>query len=122
MTSDKEVGRNEYLQATGDVQVINVTALDLSERFRRNSYRILGLPGKAPQAAIHEATGMMRRGFKLGVCKTTAWDLLWLGPLTRAETDVQDAAARLGNPALRLRERLFWFHDGEELVSGISLA
>lgn len=65
---------------------------------------------------------MMRRGFKLGVCKTTAWDLLWLGPLTRTETDVQDAAARLGNPALRLRERLFWFHDGEELVQGISLA
>jgi len=77
------------------------------ERFARNAYRVLGLPGNASQAAIHDAAGSLRRAFKLGAAKTTAWDLPWLGVLNRTESDIQDAVGRLTNPIQRLQKRLF---------------
>lgn len=61
----------------------------------------------------------MRRAFKLGVYKTTPWDLSWVGPLGRTETDIQGAISRLLDPVLRIHDRLFWFHDGEDLVGSI---
>ncbi|MBI3756432.1 MAG: hypothetical protein HY267_00495 [Deltaproteobacteria bacterium] len=93
-----------------------------TEQVTRNAYRILGLPGNASQAAIHDAAGSLRRALKLGATKTTDWDLPWLGALNRTESEIQDAVGRLMNPILRLQERRFWFYEGEGVVRGLSLA
>src|ERR1700687_2687594 len=58
--------------ATQDTDGVKVAAMDHSPalaaeriaRFASNAYRTLGLPGNASQAAIHEATGAMRRAVK----------------------------------------------------------
>lgn len=74
-----------------------------------NAYRILGLSAEASQRDIHEANSSIRRAIKIGVNKTTSWDLPWLGSTTRTEKDLQAAIGKLTNPAQRLHERLFWF-------------
>jgi hypothetical protein len=62
----------------------------------------------------------MLRAFKLDVSKTTPWDLPWLGPVNRTESDVQSANGRITNPSSRLRERIFWFFEGQEIVELLS--
>jgi hypothetical protein len=76
-----------------------------------NAYRILGLPCSASQKEIFDAASSVRRALKLGVRKSLAEDLPWLGPFSRTEMDVRDALSRLANPAQRIYERLFWFYD-----------
>jgi hypothetical protein len=78
-----------------------------------NAYRILGLPCSASQKEIFEAAASLRRALKLGVRKSLAEDLPWLGPVSRTEMDVRDALSRLANPAQRIYERLFWFYDAQ---------
>lgn len=78
-----------------------------------NAYRILGLPCSASQKQVFEAAASMRRALKLGVEKSLAEDMPWLGPLSRTEMDVRDALSRLANPAQRIYERLFWFYDAQ---------
>jgi hypothetical protein len=53
----------------------------------------------------------VRRALKLGVRKSLAEDLPWLGPVSRTDMDVRDALSRLANPAQRIYERLFWFYE-----------
>jgi hypothetical protein len=94
-------------------------------RFRpltHNAYRILGLPCSASQKEIFEAAASLRRALKLGVKKSLAEDLPWLGPVSRTEMDVRDALSRLGNPAQRIYERLFWFYDAQEIARVSKLA
>ncbi len=86
----------------------------------RNAYRVLGLPGSAALNAIYAASRSMLRACKLDVSKTTPWDLPWLGPLNRSESDVQSANGRITNPSSRLRERMFWFFEGQEIVELLS--
>jgi hypothetical protein len=76
-----------------------------------NAYRILGLSCSASQKEIFDAATSLRRALKLGVEKSRAEDLPWLGPVSRTEMDVRDALSRLANPAQRIYERLFWFYD-----------
>jgi hypothetical protein len=52
----------------------------------------------------------MRRLALLGVAETAAANMPTLGALPRTETDIRAAVGRLGNPAQRLADRLFWFH------------
>jgi hypothetical protein len=79
-----------------------------------NAYRILGLSCSASQKEIFEAASSLRRALKLGVRKSFAEDLTWLGPVGRTEMDVHDALSRLANPAQRIYERLFWFYNVRE--------
>ncbi|HYN86972.1 MAG TPA: hypothetical protein VER55_00510, partial [Ardenticatenaceae bacterium] len=87
-----------------------------------NAFRILGLPARASEGDVRIAASAMRSGLKLGITKSTVWDSPWLGPLSRTEETVEDAVARLRDPARRLRERFFWFHDGDELMPSLALA
>lgn len=82
-------------------------------RVLRNAYRVLGLPGEAGWAAIRAAAAEEAR--------ETGWDLPWLGPLPRPAAERGLALNRLLGPHQRLRERLFWFHDGsaEDAVRGL---
>lgn len=81
-----------------------------SERIARNAYRTLGLPGDAGWEAIEAAAGHADR--------ETNWDVPWLGPITRTPAALGVARNRLREPDIRLRERLFWFHESvaEEAV------
>jgi FlaG/FlaF family flagellin (archaellin) len=85
-----------------------------------NAYRILGLPADALSSSISESTQSIRRALKLGVDKETAWDLAWLGTVTRNESSVQDAVSRLSNPPQRLLERLFWFSEKESIITSLT--
>ncbi|HEU4597928.1 MAG TPA: hypothetical protein VFS10_22560 [Pyrinomonadaceae bacterium] len=76
----------------------------------RNAFRTLGLAASASQGEIHERATSLRLAHQLGVEKTFDADLAWLGPLSRAESDVRDALGRLADPPQRILERLFWFH------------
>ncbi len=78
----------------------------------QNAYRVLGLSCVATQGEVYEAAARLRRTLKLGVAKTFAGDLAWLGGhVSREETDIRDAVSRLSNPPQRIYERLFWFAD-----------
>lgn len=88
--------------------------------FTRNAYRILGVLGNSSQDAITHAADVMDASLKMGVSSTTSWDMPWLGNLPRSEAEVRDAMGRLNDPNQRLRERLFWFHEGETLLKGLN--
>lgn len=88
--------------------------------FTKNAYRILGVLGNASQDAINHAADVMDASLKMGVGSTTSWDMPWLGTLPRSEADVRDAFGRLNDPNQRIRERLFWFHEGETLLKGLN--
>jgi rhodanese-related sulfurtransferase len=76
-----------------------------------NAYRVLGLSGHASQREIYAAASALRRAIKLGVAKTPAHQIVWLGSNVLTENDVRDALSRLTVPAQRIYERLFWFFD-----------
>jgi len=60
---------------------------------------------------VHKAAASMMRAAKLGQARTTETDIPALGNVARTEADIRTAVGRLSNPALRLRDRLFWFHQ-----------
>lgn len=76
----------------------------------RNPYRVLGLPGEARWSEIRSAAERLLDAPDPSG-ETTPWDLSWLDPLPRTEADVERALTRLADPNLRLRDRLFWFHE-----------
>jgi rhodanese-related sulfurtransferase len=76
-----------------------------------NAFRLLGLSCHASQSEIYASAAALRRALKLGVVKTPAHHIAWLGSLDRTENDVRDAVSRLGIPAQRIYERFFWFFD-----------
>ncbi|HEX8131460.1 MAG TPA: rhodanese-like domain-containing protein [Pyrinomonadaceae bacterium] len=76
-----------------------------------NAFRLLGLSGHASQREIYAAASALRRAIKLGMVKTHAPGIAWLGALEPTENGVRDALSRLTVPAQRIYERLFWFFD-----------
>ncbi|HEX9918216.1 MAG TPA: rhodanese-like domain-containing protein, partial [Pyrinomonadaceae bacterium] len=76
-----------------------------------NAFRLLGLSCQASQREIYAAASAMRRAIKLGVSKTPAHQLDWLGAPDQSENGVRNALSRLSVPAQRIYERLFWFFD-----------
>ena len=84
------------------------------DRLKTNAYRVLRLSADATLSEIHKAAGSMRRAASLGLADTTEVDMPLLGEVSRAEADIRAAIGRLGNPAQRLTDRLFWFHRPPE--------
>ncbi|HZH90354.1 MAG TPA: rhodanese-like domain-containing protein [Pyrinomonadaceae bacterium] len=76
-----------------------------------NAFRLLGLSCHASQREIYASAAALRRAIKLGVAKTPAHQIGWLGSPDLTENDVRDALGRLSIPAQRIYERLFWFFD-----------
>jgi len=80
------------------------------DRLKTNAYRVLRLSANATLSEIHKAAAGMRRAATLGLVGTTEADIPVLGEVPRTEADIRTALGRLANPALRLTDRLFWFH------------
>jgi len=80
------------------------------EWMRANAYRILRLSASATSSEVHKAAASMRRAALLGVAGPSEGDVPALGEVPRTEADIRTAVGRLGNPAHRLTDRLFWFH------------
>jgi rhodanese-related sulfurtransferase len=76
-----------------------------------NAFRLLGLSSHASQREIYASAAALRRAIKLGVVKTPAHRIAWLGSPDLTENDVRDALGRLTIPAQRIYERFFWFFD-----------
>jgi len=119
-TFKKEEAVQGYKLTRDDTKSLLQSSIKNNE-YLKNAYRVLGLSAKASQAEIHEASSSIRRTLKIGINKTTTWDLPWLGPLTRTEKDLNAAIGSLTNPAQRLQERLFWFSDNLELSNETSI-
>lgn len=86
-----------------------------------NAFRLLGLSCHASQKEIYAAASSLRRALKLGVARTHAADIAWLGAHASTENGVRDALSRLTVPAQRIYERLFWFFDpGATLAAAVS--
>src|SRR5688500_3433271 len=96
----------------------------VSDPFRDNPYRVLGLPGEAAWPEIARAAERIRGLVSWGAYQTP-WDLPWLlHPVRREPAHVDAALTRLADVDLRLRERLFWFHerDAEDAVAYLTPA
>ncbi|HVT81112.1 MAG TPA: hypothetical protein VHM90_10690 [Phycisphaerae bacterium] len=78
------------------------------DTFRRNAYRVLGLQAGATQEQIDAAARLLRLHSE-GDAPPTFNDAAWLGPVTRAPQDVDNAVMRLTDPESRTMERLWWF-------------
>ncbi|MDQ1592626.1 MAG: hypothetical protein QOG71_3253 [Pyrinomonadaceae bacterium] len=87
-----------------------------------NAYRVLGLSGQASQREIYAAASALRRAIKLGVAKTPAHHIAWLGSTALTENNVRDALSRLTVPAQRIYERLFWFFDPQTAAATTTLS
>ncbi len=81
-----------------------------------NAYRYLGLPASASQTEIDQAVAALQRAFKLETIRSKKTDLDWLGKLNRTENKMNAVLSRLSNPQQRIRERLFWFHELQEIA------
>src|SRR5262245_688772 len=77
------------------------------DTFRRNAYRILGLPAGATQAQIESAARLMR--LMSADAPPSPTDARWLGPVARSTSDVEHALMRLTDPESRIAERLWWY-------------
>lgn len=89
----------------------------LPDGLSTNAYRVLRLSANASSSEVHKAAERARRASALGLPQANDVDINLLGVLPQTDADVRAAVGRLGNPAHRLRERLFWFHQ----VSGAEL-
>jgi hypothetical protein len=89
----------------------------LPDGLSTNAYRILRLSANASSSEVHKAAERARSASALGLPPANDVDINLLGPLPQTDTDVRAAVSRLGNPAHRLKDRLFWFHQvpGAEL-------
>src|SRR2546429_265400 len=90
------------------------------ERISGNAFRVLGLPGDASQQAIEASARKMRIWPTPERIPPTAWDLPWVGSLSRSRMELEQAVARLTDPKSRIEERLLWFGAGERRLSGES--
>jgi hypothetical protein len=82
----------------------------LPDGLSTNAYRILCLSASASSSEVHKAAERARRNSALGIEPHNDLDGGLLGPMVCADADIRAAVSRLGNPAHRLRDRLFWFH------------
>jgi hypothetical protein len=87
-----------------------------AERIESNAFRILGLPGTASQQAIEQAARRMRIWPDEKRIPPTAWDLPWVGKLSRSKNALEQAVARLNEPTSRVEERLLWFHAASAML------
>jgi hypothetical protein len=89
----------------------------LPDGLSTNAYRILRLSANASSSDVHKAAERVRSASALGLPPANDVDVNLLGPLSQTDADVRAAVSKLGNPAHRLKERLFWFHQvpGAEL-------
>ncbi|HET6246827.1 MAG TPA: hypothetical protein VFE47_03935 [Tepidisphaeraceae bacterium] len=87
--------------------MIPLTLHDLS----RNAFRILGLTASASQAQIDSAARRMRIWQDPAMIPPSANDAPWIGPVPRGKPDIENAVARLAEPASRIEERFWWFCD-----------
>lgn len=89
----------------------------LPDGLSTNAYRILRLSANASSSEVHKAAECARSASALGLPPVNDVDVNLLGPLPQTDADVSAAVSRLGNPAHRLKDRLFWFHQvpGAEL-------
>ena len=78
-------------------------------RLAANAYRTLGLSASAGQSAVDDAARRMRIWSDPRLIPPTPWDLPWLGPLARGRTEIEQAVARLSDPASRVEERVLWY-------------
>ena len=85
-------------------------------RLTGNAYRVLGLPAEASQAAIDQAARRMRIWPDPRRIPPTPWDLPCLGEIPRCKNDIEQALARLAEPASRTEERMLWFNTGLHLL------
>src|SRR5438874_5178689 len=85
------------------------------QRLTANAYRVLGLRADASQEAIDAAARRLRIWADPAMVPATPGDLPWLGPLSRAKNDVEQAVTRLSDPVSRLQERLLWYVDPETI-------
>jgi hypothetical protein len=74
-----------------------------------NGFRVLGVSGSASQSDITMAARRMRIWPDEKNIPPTAWDFPWVGPLSRSQTALQQAVARLGEPTTRIADRLLWY-------------
>ncbi len=87
------------------------------DTFRRNAFRILGLPAAATQEQIDAAARLMRL-HSAGDAPSTPNDALWLGPVRRLPPDVDYAVMRLTDPESRTAERVWWFWNQPPATNG----
>jgi hypothetical protein len=80
-----------------------------AERLRANAYRTLGLSASAGQADVDAAARRMRIWPDPARIPPTPWDLPFLGPVARSRGDIEQALARLNDPASRVEERVLWY-------------
>jgi rhodanese-related sulfurtransferase len=85
-----------------------------------NAYRLLGLSCQATQKEIYTSAASIRRAIKLGVVKTPAPHIDWLGSHASTENDVRDALSRLADPAQRIYERFYWFFEPQQIATELS--
>jgi hypothetical protein len=90
--------------------------------FQGNAYRVLRLSASATYSDIHKAADSIRRMTTLGLTQATEADFPQLGKISRAEIDVRSAVSRMGTPAERLKDRLFWFHLTPKLLDESTFA
>jgi hypothetical protein len=76
-----------------------------------NPFRSLRLSANATSADAHKAASAMRRMAVLTAATLTESGFPALGPLTRTETSIRASLGRIESPALRIFDRLFWFHQ-----------
>lgn len=81
-----------------------------------NAYRIIGLSAIATAEEVRQAVMWTTAALHASDPLPTTWDLTWLKPAQRTEATIREAAAQLENPAYRLCQRLFWFHQGGETL------
>jgi hypothetical protein len=79
------------------------------EKLAANAYRTLGLSAAANEAGIEAAARRMRIWPDQQRIPPTAWDQSWIGPISRSRQQIEQALARLVEPASRLEERLSWY-------------
>lgn len=86
----------------------------LPDGLSTNAYRVLRLSANASSSEVHKAAERARRASALGMAPSNDVDINLLGVLPQTDADIRASVSRLGNPAHRLKERLFWFHQVPE--------
>ena len=89
---------------------------------KSNAYRVLVASAKATGSEIQKASSALRRTAKLGVAPKSEDEVTILGDVSRHESDIQAALARIKNPPQRLKDRLFWFHVTPKVLDSTTVS